>query len=520
MSEVNNNEIQVQGVPARYTIREAMEECGVSNQDVFEDKTQAERLASDLFSDDFNTCMDKTHEELDSDFKTYSDLTQAQGQIRITPGVKKNIKAFLQWARDEYRLGRNPEYGRFSQADTQVLMRRYKTHKQFMDKSSDMSDAAKPPKFTTTMKWSDWSPTFINYLRTIPGRDGVPLSYVIRDKEESDPTPHEDFMDEYVSMAPVNYGEAFTRDAAEVHTLIVKFITGNETAEMKIKVHESLRNGRMDWIALKEHYEGIGIHAFDIIEAESILNDLFYSGEKFPHMYWEKFEQKLTHAFTTDSKVEGLHVHSQNMKIRILLNKVKADFLVHAKAGINIELTKIPITMTYERALATFRNEVNCKNPPQVSRANTHRERRSLRELNSSLPNGRGRGRGKGRGRGYSGRGRGNWVHKTRTDSSIITLVDGQKIEYHPSFSFPSHVFQKMKQSDKERLRNERAEYKKRKASEISTVQTPPVNQVQMDQGTQISQLSQTIMRNNDDSSQREGSTIMGGRNERTNTRN
>ena len=77
MSEVNDNESQVPGVPTRYTILEAMGECGVTNQDLFEDKTQAERLASDLFSDDFNTCMDKTHEELDSDFKTYSDLTQA-----------------------------------------------------------------------------------------------------------------------------------------------------------------------------------------------------------------------------------------------------------------------------------------------------------------------------------------------------------------------------------------------------------------------------------------------------------
>ena len=75
----NNNEIQVPRVPTQYTIREAMEECGVNNQDLFENKTQAERLASDLFSDDFNTCMDKTHEELDSDFKTYSDLTQAKG---------------------------------------------------------------------------------------------------------------------------------------------------------------------------------------------------------------------------------------------------------------------------------------------------------------------------------------------------------------------------------------------------------------------------------------------------------
>ena len=43
-------------------------------------------------------------------------------------------------------------------------------------------------------------------------------------------------------------------------------------------------------MALKERYEGVGIHAFDIIEVEAIIIDLFYSGEKFPLMYWEKFE--------------------------------------------------------------------------------------------------------------------------------------------------------------------------------------------------------------------------------------
>ena len=509
-----NNDLPV---PTVYTVREAMTECGVNDEDLFEDRTQSERLATDLFSDDFQTCMDKTHSELDSDFKTYSDLTQAQGQIRVTPGVKKNIKAFLQWTRDKYRLGRNPEFGVFKKEDTQTLMRRYKTHKQFIDKSSDISDAAKPSKFTSNMKWSDWAPTFINYLRTIPGRDGVPLNYVIRSNEQPDPTPRDDFIDEYVQMAPIERGEAYRIDAAEVHTLLVKFITGNETAEMRIKAHEAKRDGRIDWLALKEHYEGVGIHAFDIIEAETTLTDLFYSGERFPHMYWEKFEQRLTHAFTVYAKVEGAHVHSQNMKLRILINKIKADFLVHTKAGINIELTKIPMSMTYEQALATFRNEVNRKNPPRMAQTSTSRERRSIRETNSY--DSRGRGRGRGGGRGHPGRGRGNWVHKTRSDSSIITLVDGQKIEYHPSFSFSSHVFHKMKQADKDRLKRERSEYKKRKASELSTVHTPPVAQVQAEHQTQISQITQGVTRNDAGASQ-DGRTIMGGRNERANTRN
>ena len=47
--------------PQVYTVREAMTECGVNDVDLFDGRTQAERLATDLFSDDFHTCMDKTH---------------------------------------------------------------------------------------------------------------------------------------------------------------------------------------------------------------------------------------------------------------------------------------------------------------------------------------------------------------------------------------------------------------------------------------------------------------------------
>ena len=74
----------------------------------------------------------------------------------------------------------------------------------------------------------------------------------------------------------------------------------------------------------------------------------------------------MIHIFTTYAKVDGQVVHSPSMKLRILLNKLKADFLVHVKAGINSELTIVNMIMYYKRALAAFRNEVNRKNPPQM----------------------------------------------------------------------------------------------------------------------------------------------------------
>jgi hypothetical protein len=223
----------------------------------------------------------------------------------------------------------------------------------------------------------------MNYLRSIPGRDGVPLKYICRTSEEADPTPNVDFLDDYVSMAPL-HGEACAIDAADVHTYLVNFVAGNETAEAKIQAYQAQNNERLDYVALKEHYEGVGVHALD--KAENVLSTLYYGGEKKPHMWWEEFEKQITSAFITYNKREGRVVHSPEMKLRILLHKVTADFLVPVKAGIGIELARIPMTMTYEQALAAFRNEVNRKFPPQMS--STTKTRRHINEV------GGGRGRG------------------------------------------------------------------------------------------------------------------------------
>ena len=56
-----------------------MEECGINYEDLFENKTQVECLASGIFSDDFHMYMDKTHKEVNSYPQIYSDHSQAQG---------------------------------------------------------------------------------------------------------------------------------------------------------------------------------------------------------------------------------------------------------------------------------------------------------------------------------------------------------------------------------------------------------------------------------------------------------
>ena len=80
-----------------HTVLGALIACGVDNVALFMDESQAQRIADDIFDKLFTTCMDMTFKELDEHFKTYSNSTVAQGRIRLRPGTRKNIKAFVQW---------------------------------------------------------------------------------------------------------------------------------------------------------------------------------------------------------------------------------------------------------------------------------------------------------------------------------------------------------------------------------------------------------------------------------------
>ena len=139
-------------LPPVYTVHDAMVAAGVNDNDNYQGQSSAERLAEDLFGDDFLTCMDKTHEDLEADFKSLSALTAVQGQIRLVPRVKKRIKAFIQWTRDETRMGRAPSNSPYPVADTANLMRRYNTHAKFITKYKTLSEAAKPADFKKNVK--------------------------------------------------------------------------------------------------------------------------------------------------------------------------------------------------------------------------------------------------------------------------------------------------------------------------------------------------------------------------------
>ena len=90
-------------LPPMSSVHDAMIACGVDNTaaNEFEGRTQAARVATDIFFDSFETVARKSMKELTTEFKTYTSLTAANGRIPLNPGIQNRIKAFVQWTRDE-----------------------------------------------------------------------------------------------------------------------------------------------------------------------------------------------------------------------------------------------------------------------------------------------------------------------------------------------------------------------------------------------------------------------------------
>ena len=161
------------------TVRDALALCGINNVALFGGRTQAERIATEVYGDDFDACKDKTHDELKEDLKSYSQLSVANGRIRLNPGVKRNLKAFMHWCCDQSCCGIDATTVPFPVAVVPRLLREEQIHLKFLQKSKSIAENARPKMFLKDMKWEDWKPIFSNFLKSIPGFNGIPLSYII-----------------------------------------------------------------------------------------------------------------------------------------------------------------------------------------------------------------------------------------------------------------------------------------------------------------------------------------------------
>ena len=331
---------------------------------------------------------------------------------------------------------------------------------------SKAKDDAAPEVFNDDMSWEDWVKTFKAYLRLVAGESGIPLSYVIRDDENPNMADQGNFLANYAARAPLN-GDYYDRDNETVYVLIVKFTAQNTRAKDALKTVVNENDGREAFMTIKSQFEGEGIMQTKVTNAESTLKNLFYAGEKHPHMWWVKFEQELLKAHTAIEADAGRPVKTDAAKLQELQTMIKADWLQNSVAVINTEIAKVPMTMTFRQALTVYRNAVLAKypnGPPTNTRRRIAQVNGGRGQPHNTNNGGRGGGRGGsrgGRGR-YDRRNNETGGSRNHPDHETIVLSNGQHIKYHPSYRFTPSEMQAMTQGQRDRLRNERAAYRQR----------------------------------------------------------
>ena len=161
---------------------------------------------------------------------SFSRRTATNGRIDFGIRRTKRLKFMMHWVQDFYRVSTTPSTDGLDQvkflAAITIAGQRSDVRKQLKDQSDEKAKVASPGPLISESKWTEWEPKFANYLSTLLGMHGIPLSYVIRDNDAPDSVgPHTSFTEECIACAPLS-GVAYEADRSRVHQSLVSFTTG------------------------------------------------------------------------------------------------------------------------------------------------------------------------------------------------------------------------------------------------------------------------------------------------------
>ena len=243
---------------------------------------QRQAIIDDLFST-LEEVADVDVADID---KVASSFAKRPAPQRIIFGHRRTkfLKLFIHWAQDFERVSEEVDFRGTRQEFVDELRAaddRSKVRVALAENSDTMSREASPGNLENERKWAQWEPGLTNYLSCIPGSNGVPLSYVIR--ENDDPLEDEeivdmDFTQQCVACCPLE-GPHYDADKRKVHQIIQGFTNGT-SAEDWIKPHRKREDGRLDMQALRDHFKGEGNASRQIAEAERLKNTLHYKSER------------------------------------------------------------------------------------------------------------------------------------------------------------------------------------------------------------------------------------------------
>ena len=215
--------------------------------------------------------------------------------VMLTPIQKQRFKSLVLWVKDMDRVNQPVEFpdgttqATFRKALSDALDRDDRRRLQKKEGESYI-DSTFNNKLKSGSQWEKWFEELDSALGQITVIRGVPLSYVVREKEE----PHFDATltcEEAVIQGTALDGPEFIQDARTVHQVILKNINEDSDAYTCVKPFIRKRDGRKDIEALRLRYSSEASKQSKINKAKAELGTLRYKSER--SFSFEKFSANL-----------------------------------------------------------------------------------------------------------------------------------------------------------------------------------------------------------------------------------
>ena len=292
--------------------------------------------------------------------KDYAARTSAN---RIYFGVRrtKKLSSMLHFVQDFYRVSLTPSIVGMTKTDFQQALSVASTRSEVRDnlrsQSATSAKEATPGPLVNERKWKEWETKFDNYLSTLIGSNGVPLSYVIRTNDDppADISDLSNWTSRTIACAPLS-GTHYEADRYTVYQQILSFTTG-QPSEDWIKSTRRYSDGRRSMAALRAHFTGEGNASRNIAEAERIRENLHYKHER--SMPFETFLTQTQKMFNIFEK-EGEPMEDE-AKLRFLFKKTKCDRLQKTVEALKVQQRTNPELVSFTTAanhLATAVSEL------------------------------------------------------------------------------------------------------------------------------------------------------------------
>jgi hypothetical protein len=512
--EQAEEELQEEDIPQGFTVLDAMITCGFNNTIQRAGSTDAQRIATDTFDNDFSTAIYLDEKAIASEIKRYAALPQAAGRILWTAPNRNRIKCFIFWVQDMKRKGILPDTVPFLGHHTVADIQNQTTQLDHFIKRSDQHvSTINVAKLKQENEWYNWKPQFTTLLKGMPGISSVPLSYVLR----ANPTPalqqtvnHLTYIEQLEAMAP-HYGDSYIADNKQVQLLLNSYIDPkNDGAIAMLRQTTNSGDGRHDWQQLCIKYEGQGLNSLSLIEADRTIRQLRYDKDT-PTNTFETFTAKLQKAWNAYQDFNQPYTNDQ--KIRTLLGMTRSSTVLKTAVE-NLE-TNLAFQMqapTYDQIVTSMRTI--------VSKYNESTQLRVKSVTNTNNKNKQAKQKG------------GNNKNSDITDPSKLPKGDinghirydrdqkGRNVEINFLISYPKAIWMQLTPEQRRLIANKAREHRESKPRasnrSVSQVQNDDASQastiasLQAQISTLTNQVQTLNSRNSDEASTLTGSLIGG----------